>query len=89
GVSANAVLSDGTEVFVPLGEVLDLEKERNRLKNELERISKLIENQKAKLGNEQFISRAPQEIVAKEREKLSSWNEQHEVLARKHSRLVG
>jgi valyl-tRNA synthetase len=89
GVGASAVLTDRSSLFVPLGEVLDLEKERARLQSELERLAKLIENQKAKLGNEQFVSRAPQEIVAKEREKLSSWNEQHAVLAEKHRRLVG
>jgi len=89
GVGASAVLTDRSSLFVPLGEVLDLDKERSRLQSELERLTKLIENQKTKLGNEQFTSRAPQEIVAKEREKLSSWSEQHAVLAEKHRRLVG
>jgi valyl-tRNA synthetase len=89
GVGASAVLTDRSSLFVPLGEVLDLDKERGRLQNELERLTKLIENQKAKLGNEQFTTRAPQEIVEKERAKLSSWSEQHAVLAEKHRRLVG
>jgi valyl-tRNA synthetase len=89
GVGASAVLTDRSSLFVPLGEVLDLDKERSRLQSELERLTKLIENQKAKLGNEQFTTRAPQEIVEKERAKLSSWSEQHAVLAEKHRRLVG
>jgi valyl-tRNA synthetase len=86
-VGASAVLTDRSTLFVPLGEVLDLEKERSRLHGELERLNKLIENQKAKLGNEQFITRAPQDVVAKEREKLTSWREQHAVLVEKRARL--
>jgi valyl-tRNA synthetase len=87
GVGASAVLTDRSSLFVPLGEVLDLDKERSRLQSELQRLTRLIENQKAKLGNEQFTTRAPQEIVAKEREKLSSWSEQHAVLVEKRARL--
>jgi len=39
------------------------------------------------LGNEQFTSRAPEAVVAKEREKLASWREQAETLRRKRAQL--
>jgi valyl-tRNA synthetase len=87
GIGAHAVLSDGTSIFVPLGDVLDLPRERARLDTELERLFKLVQSQESKLANQQFVSRAPAEIVAKEKEKLVSWREQHAALVDKRKRL--
>ena len=81
------MLSDGTSVFVPLGDAIDVGRECNRLGAEVERLLGLIGAQEKKLGNEQFTSRAPAAVVEREREKLASWREQHEVLARKRALL--
>ena len=86
-VGANAVLSDGTALFVPLGDAIDLERECTRLGGELERLASLITTQEAKLGNERFVSRAPQHVVENERAKLGSWREQAGVLSEKRARL--
>ena len=86
-VGANAVLSDGTALFVPLGDAIDLERECTRLGGELERLASLITMQEAKLGNERFVSRAPQHVVENERAKLGSWREQAGVLSEKRARL--
>jgi valyl-tRNA synthetase len=87
GLAATAALTDGTELFVLLGDVLDLDKERARLDGELSRLEKLMENQQVKLANEQFVSKAPPDVVTKEREKLASWVEQHNILIRKRKQL--
>jgi valyl-tRNA synthetase len=86
-VGGHAVLSDGTSVFVPLGEAIDLGRECNRLGSEVERLIRLVESQEKKLGNEQFISRAPSDVVERERQKLSAWREQAEVLVKKRELL--
>ena len=86
-VGANAVLADGTALFVPLGDAIDLEKECARLGAELERLMVLITSQESKLGNERFVSRAPAHVVENERAKLGSWREQADVLGRKRARL--
>ena len=86
-VGGHAVLSDGTSVFVPLGDAIDVGRECNRLGAEVERLLGLIGAQEKKLGNAQFTSRAPAAVVEREREKLASWREQHEVLARKRALL--
>ncbi|MGE5232252.1 MAG: valine--tRNA ligase [Deltaproteobacteria bacterium] len=86
-VGGHAVLSDGTSVFVPLGDAIDVARECNRLGAEVERLLGLIGTQEKKLGNAQFTSRAPAPVVEREREKLASWREQHEVLARKRALL--
>jgi valyl-tRNA synthetase len=87
GAGANAVLPDGTALFVPLGDVLDLGKECARMAAEIERLEKGIQGQRGKLGNEQFVSRAPAEVVQREREKLASWDEQRRRLVEKRRRL--
>ncbi|HEX6405969.1 MAG TPA: valine--tRNA ligase [Gemmatimonadales bacterium] len=86
-VGGHAVLSDGTAVFVPLGEAIDVGQECSRLGSEVDRLIRLVESQEKKLGNQQFVSRAPAEVVERERQKLSTWKEQREVLLKKRELL--
>jgi valyl-tRNA synthetase len=86
-VGGHAVLSDGTPVFVPLGDAIDIERECGRLGAEVDRLDQLVASQEKKLGNEQFVSRAPADVVAREREKLATWRDQREVLTRKRETL--
>ena len=53
----------------------------------MERLTQLVDAQEKKLGNEQFVSRAPADVVQREREKAATWREQREVLSRKRELL--
>ena len=86
-VGGYAVLSDGTGVFVPLGDAIDVARECERLAAEIARLQQLVGSQEKKLANEQFVARAPAEVVAKEREKLATWREQVSTLGEKRGRL--
>jgi valyl-tRNA synthetase len=86
-VGGHAVLSDGTAVFVPLGEAIDVGRECSRLGSEVDRLARLVESQEKKLGNQQFVSRAPSDVVERERQKLTTWQEQREVLVKKRELL--
>ncbi len=86
-VGGHAVLSDGTAVFVPLGDAIDVGRECGRLGSEVDRLGRLVASQEKKLGNEQFVSRAPADVVDRERHKLVGWREQREVLVRKRELL--
>jgi len=86
-VGGHAVLPDGTTVFVPLGDAIDVGRECGRLGAEADRLSSLVTSQRKKLGNAQFVSRAPADVVTREREKLAAWTEQREVLVRKRELL--
>jgi valyl-tRNA synthetase len=86
-VGGHAVLSDGSAVFVPLGQAIDVGRECSRLGSEVERLIRLVESQEKKLGNQQFVARAPSEVVERERQKLTTWREQYEVLVRKRELL--
>ena len=86
-VGGNAVLSDGTGVFVPLGDAIDIRRECSRLGQEIARLDQLVDGQARKLGNAQFTSRAPAEVVERERQKLATWTEQSAQLGAKRALL--
>jgi len=65
----------GFEIYVPLGELVDVEKELARLKTELEKIEGEIAFSSNKLNNPGFAAKAPKAVVDKEREKLAANNE--------------
>jgi len=86
-VGGHAVLTDGTAVFVPLGDAIDVRKECDRLADEVARLGKLVAGQRAKLANEQFVAKAPPTVVERERQKLATWEEQEGVLTKKRELL--
>ena len=86
-VGGHAVLSDRTTVFVPLGDAIDIGRECGRLGTEVDRLLRLVNSQEKKLGNQQFVSRAPADVVDRERQKLTAWKEQAEVLVKKRELL--
>jgi len=58
-------------MFMPMAELVDLEKERARLEKELERARNDLERTKAKLANEAFVSKAPERVINNERERAA------------------
>jgi valyl-tRNA synthetase len=83
GVGAHAVFGDGSEVIVALEGAVDIRNECRRLSEEKDRLEKQLEGLAARLTNQSFVSRAPQDVVAKEREKEKAWRDQRDVLAGK------
>ena len=64
-----SVVTEEAKLFMPMAELIDLDKERARLEKELEKARKNYEGQMRKLSNENFISRAPEAVVQTERER--------------------
>ncbi len=64
-----SVITDNARMFMPMAELVDLEKERARMEKELANAKKQLDGQIAKLANENFVSRAPEKVVNIEREK--------------------
>ena len=83
GAGAHAVLSNGMELFLPLEGVIDLEQEKKRLATEIDRLSGQLVGARKKLENRGFLEKAPEEVVAREREKADSFQEQLEKLSEK------
>ncbi|MDQ7034426.1 MAG: valine--tRNA ligase [Anaerolineae bacterium] len=68
--SASAVVSD-TTIYLPLEGMLDIEKECERLKKEQVTTAADIQKTESKLKNENFVSKAPDKVVQRERDKLA------------------
>jgi len=60
------------EVFVPFEGLIDIEEEKTRLQKEISKVEKYVDVVKKKLSNENFVSRAPEAVVAVERERLAA-----------------
>lgn len=68
------------EVLIPLGDLVDSAKEKERISAEIAQTQAVIDKTKALLANEAFVSRAPQKLVDNEREKLANAVEKLEKL---------
>jgi len=66
--SASALVK-GTELFVPLEGLIDLEKEKDRIRKEIKKTEGFLKSVEGKLANEKFVENAPDEVVEKERQK--------------------
>ena len=89
GVGASAVLRDGTELFIPLEGLLDLDQERDRLRSEVDRLNGQLKGAEKKLSNASFVERAPEEVVQKERDKAAAFGDQRTKLLQKLTALEG
>ncbi len=88
-IGASSVLPSGTEAFLPLEGLVDLDRERERVEDEIGRLGGLRQSSAKKLENDQFVTRAPDDVVQKERDKLASAEEQISRLEERLARLQG
>ena len=70
-----SVVTDIAQIYVPLGELVDLEKEKARLASEVERIKSEIARAEGKLANENFVNKAPAKLVEDEKEKVKKYRD--------------
>jgi valyl-tRNA synthetase len=70
--SVSAVIKD-CEIFIPLEGLIDLDKERARLRKEIERTEGSLNTIIKKLSNEKFVQNASPEVVENERRKKQEW----------------
>ncbi|MCD4754220.1 MAG: valine--tRNA ligase [Deltaproteobacteria bacterium] len=70
---AATVILEDLEIFIPLEGFVDIEEELRKLTKEEKKLGKELAKTEAKLKNENFLSKAPQEIVQKERDKVNKF----------------
>ncbi len=66
-----ASVLDDVQIYLPVGDLLDVEKEIQRLKADLAKLEKDIAKSSGKLANQNFINRAPAEVIEKEKTELA------------------
>ena len=83
-MSATA-LAGNLEILVPMAGLIDVEAEVTRLQKEIDKLDKEQSRIRAKLDNESFVAKAPEQVVNTEREKL---NEAESAAARLQNQLA-
>lgn len=66
-----SVVTKGANVYMPMGELIDFDKERARLEKEKGKVQKDLDFIHKKLSNPGFLAKAPESVVAQEREKVA------------------
>ena len=69
GEDAVSVVTSNATIYMPLAELVDIEKEVERLTKEKEKMLKEIERVEKKLANQGFVSKAPQKVIDEEKAK--------------------
>ena len=59
------------KLYIPMGQLVDVSKEIERIGKELEKAQKFLKSIEGKLSNEKFVSKAPESVVAAEKEKAA------------------
>lgn len=80
-----SAVMDGVELFVPLDDLLDYKAEYERLSKEEKRLTGEVQRISGKLGNQGFVSKAPAQVIASEREKLEKYQD---MLEKVKDRLI-
>ena len=74
------IATDAGSLYIPLAEVVDLDKERARLNAELTKTDGEIERIEKKLSNDGFVAKAPAAVVEGEKAKLAKYRETREAI---------
>jgi valyl-tRNA synthetase len=75
------------KVMVPLAGLIDVAAEQARLDKELQKARQDLERIEKKLNNESFVAKAPEAVVAKERDKAADLQGRIDTLAEQHAKL--
>ncbi|MBW1938554.1 MAG: valine--tRNA ligase, partial [Deltaproteobacteria bacterium] len=86
---AATVILEDLEIFIPLEGFVDIKEELRKLTKEGKKLGKELAKTEAKLKNENFLSRAPQEIVQKEHDKVNKFQTKLEKIVSHKETLEG
>ncbi len=78
--NAMAGVVNGVEIFLPLKDLIDVDKETARLNGEMAKLEKEISRLDKKLSNQGFLAKAPADVVAGEKEKLAGYQEKMDAV---------
>jgi valyl-tRNA synthetase len=85
--SAATAVAQDVEIFLPLKGVIDFAEEEKRLKKEIGKTMKDLDSVNKKLSNEDFLAKAPEDIIEKEKVKAGDLKEKQEKLEKGLNRI--
>ena len=74
-------------MFIPLEDLIDIEKEIERLEKEKDNLQKELDRVNKKLSNEGFVSKAPKKVIDGEREKKEKYEEMYQKVSERLNSL--
>ncbi|MCM3650639.1 valine--tRNA ligase [Metabacillus litoralis] len=86
--SMTAVVT-GAEIILPIEGLINIEEEIKRLEKEREKLDKEVERVQKKLGNEGFLKKAPENVIAEEKAKEQDYVEKREIVIARINELKG
>jgi len=84
---AVSVIVEGAKIFMPMDELIDTEKEKERLNKEKERLEAEIDRVEKKLSNQGFVAKAPAKLIEEEKAKGVKYREMYEKVLESLSKL--
>ena len=84
--AVSAVIPEAV-IYMPFAELVDIDKEIERLKKEEERLTKELARVNGMLGNEKFVSKAPQSKIDEEKAKLEKYTQMMDQVKERLSQL--
>ena len=81
------IVCQGCKIWIPMGDLVDLEAEKARLEKELANVEKQLAGVQAKLGNESFVSKAPANVIEGARQNARALTEKRDALQESLERL--
>ena len=85
--AATAVVGD-TEIYLPLEDMVNLLEEKARLAREVSKVEEELSRVQRKLGNGEFLAKAKEEVIRREREKAEQYQEKMRTLHRSLQRIT-
>ena len=84
---AVSVIVEGAKIFMPMDELIDTEKEKERLTKEKERLESEIDRVEKKLSNQGFVAKAPAKLIEEEKAKGIKYKEMYDKVLEALSKL--
>ena len=84
--AVSVVIADGT-IYIPFAELVDIEKEIERLRKEEKKLQGELKRSQGMLGNPNFVNKAPEKKIAEEREKLEKYKGMMEQVQQRLAQL--
>ena len=81
------IVTEDAKIYIPLGELVDFEAEKKRLKKEKETASKQLDQINGKLSNQGFLSKAPEKVVEDQRQRQKALSEKIALLDEELAKL--
>ncbi len=72
-IDAISIVLNKVKIYIPLADLVDYSKELERLEKEAEKLNDEIKRASGKLSNEKFTAKAPEKVVQEERDKLKKY----------------